>query len=43
MLRREGAKLTLLGTTDARLFEAGKDPVEHKPGADLSPLLKYGV
>ncbi len=40
MLRREGAVLTLLGTTDARLFERGKAPVEHVPGADLSFLLE---
>ena len=39
MLQRTGEKLTLLGTTDARLFEAGKDPVEYQPGADLSFLL----
>lgn len=39
MLRREGETLTLLGTTDARLFEAGQTPVEFKPGADLSFLL----
>jgi dipeptidase E len=39
MLRREDRTLTLLGTTGARLFEAGRDAVEYAPGSDLSFLL----
>jgi dipeptidase E len=37
-LRLEDEKLELKGNLDARLFEAGKDPVEVKPG-DWSSLL----
>lgn len=39
MLKCEGDTMTLLGTTAARLFEQGKEPVEYQPGADLSFLL----
>jgi dipeptidase E len=38
-LRREGPRLSLRGTTQARLFQRGKEPAEYAPGADLSFLL----
>lgn len=40
-LRREGDRLTLGGTTGARLFRRGEEPVELKTGADLSELLSF--
>ena len=40
MLRREGDRLTLRGEAGARLFCAGKQPVEFAAGADLSELLR---
>jgi dipeptidase E len=39
MLYLEGKLLKLLGSRDMRLFEFDKDPVEYKPGTDLSFLL----
>ncbi|XP_053482081.1 alpha-aspartyl dipeptidase-like isoform X3 [Ictalurus furcatus] len=39
MLLVEGNTVTLLGTTNARLFQRGKEPSEHVPGSDLSFLL----
>ena len=39
MLRVEGDRMTLLGTTGARIFRRGRDPEEFTPGADLSELL----
>jgi dipeptidase E len=42
MLRVEGAKATLLGTTNARLFRRGQPPVEFVPPCDLSFLLDPG-
>ncbi|KAF4086539.1 hypothetical protein AMELA_G00084640 [Ameiurus melas] len=39
MLQVEGNTVTLLGTTNARLFQRGKEPSEHAPGSDLSFLL----
>lgn len=39
MLRVEGDRMTLLGTTGARIFRSGRDPEEAQPGADLSELL----
>lgn len=38
-LRQEGATLELKGPLSARIFDAGKKPVEHQPG-DVSFLLK---
>ena len=40
MLRREGARLSLLGVTGARIFRRGERPVEVPPGADLGELLR---
>lgn len=40
MLRREGDRLALRGEAGARLFRAGREPVEFAPGADLSALLR---
>jgi dipeptidase E len=39
VLRVEGARMTLLGSSGARVFRRGEQPVEHAPGADLSALL----
>uniref|UniRef100_A0A7N8XS66 dipeptidase E n=2 Tax=Mastacembelus armatus TaxID=205130 RepID=A0A7N8XS66_9TELE len=39
MLRVEGHRATLLGTTKARLFSRGQTSVEYDPGSDLSFLL----
>mgnify|MGYP001827587989 CR=1 FL=1 len=39
MLYLEGELLKLLGSRDLRLFEFDKEPVEYKPGSDLSFLL----
>lgn len=39
MLYLEGKLLKLLGSRDMRLFEFNKEPVEYKPGTDLSFLL----
>ncbi|MCY1072624.1 dipeptidase PepE [Nannocystis sp. RBIL2] len=39
LLRREGARLSLLGVTGARIFRQGQRPAEVPPGADLSELL----
>ncbi|XP_027003454.1 alpha-aspartyl dipeptidase-like [Tachysurus fulvidraco] len=39
MLLVEGNTATLLGTTNARLFQRGKQTSEHEPGSDLSFLL----
>ncbi|XP_051880347.1 alpha-aspartyl dipeptidase-like [Pristis pectinata] len=39
MLLVEGDKVTLLGTTPARLFIRGKAATEHEPGTDFSFLL----
>jgi dipeptidase E len=39
MLYLEGGLLKLLGSRDLRLFEFDKEPVEYKPGSDLSFLL----
>ena len=40
MLRVEGARAELKGTTNARLFRRGEAPVEHVPPCDLSFLLR---
>lgn len=40
MLRVEGDRMTLHGSTGARLFRRDRDPEEHAPGADLSELLR---
>ena len=40
MLRVEGERATLLGTTDARLFRRGQAPAEFQPVCDLSFLLR---
>jgi len=39
MLHVEDNRMTLKGTTGARLMEAGKEAVEYQPGDDLSFLL----
>ena len=39
MLHVDGDRMTLLGTTGARIFRRGRDPEEVVPGADLSELL----
>ncbi len=39
LLLVEGAKMTLVGKRDLRLFEFGKEPVEYPAGSDLSFLL----
>ena len=39
MLAVEGDRMTLLGSTRARLFRRGAEPEEFAPGADLSFLL----
>lgn len=39
MLRVEGDRITLRGTTGARLFRRDAEPAEHSPGDDLSFLL----
>lgn len=39
MLRVEGESVELLGTTGARLFRRGAEPVEHAPGERLDFLL----
>ena len=39
MLRVEGEALELRGTTDARLFRAGRSPAEYAPPCDMSFLL----
>ena len=40
MLRIEPPRVTLLGTTGARLFRRGRPPEEHLPGARLDSLLE---
>ena len=40
MLRVDGDRMELRGLRPARVFERGRDPVEHEPGADLSALLR---
>jgi dipeptidase E len=40
MLRIEPPRVTLLGTTGARLFRRGRPPEEHLPGARLDTLLE---
>jgi dipeptidase E len=39
LLRIEGDRSRLLGSTGARLFRRGAEPAEHLPGSDLSFLL----
>lgn len=39
MLAVDGPSMTLKGVTAARLFERGRKPVEHQPGARLDHLL----
>jgi dipeptidase E len=39
MLRIEDGAVQLKGTTGARLFRRGIDPLEVPPGTDLGPLL----
>lgn len=39
MLRIEGARIELRGTTGARLFRRGHEPTEHEPGVRLDGLL----
>lgn len=40
MLQLEGNKLSLIGPRGARIFKYGADPLEIRPGQDLSFLLK---
>jgi len=40
MLQLEGNKLSLIGPRGARIFKYGADPLEFRPGQDLSFLLK---
>jgi dipeptidase E len=40
MLRIEGSKATLLGTTGARVFRRGAEPEEFSPGSDMGFLLE---
>ncbi|HEX6811780.1 MAG TPA: dipeptidase PepE [Planctomycetota bacterium] len=40
MLRVEGTRIQLRGTTKARLFRRGTAPEEHTPPADLSALMR---
>lgn len=42
MLRVQGSKATLLGTTNARIFRKGSEPTEHVPGESLDFLLIDG-
>jgi len=39
MLHVVGDKVTLRGTSDARIFKKGAEPTEHKPGESLDFLL----
>lgn len=39
LLLVEGKMMTLVGSRDLRLFQFGKEPVEYKPGSDLSVFL----
>ena len=40
MLRVAGRRVTLKGSTGARLFRKGEKPEEYGPGSDLSFLLQ---
>lgn len=40
MFLLEGKKLSLIGPRNARVFRYGSEPVEVRPGSDLSFLLK---
>jgi hypothetical protein len=40
MFLLEGKRLSLIGPRNARIFRHGSNPVEIKPGGDLTFLLK---